>query len=62
MSQIYKLTVFEPSGEKLLDDSFTAENDQEAKVVGENLLKEKNYYEFTHRCTSPAGKLLLFHK
>lgn len=62
MSKIYKLTVFEPSGEKILDDSFTAENDQEAKVVGENLLKEKNYFEYTHRCTSSAGKLLLFHK
>ncbi len=62
MSKVYKLTVFEPSGEKLLDDSFTAENDQEAKVVGEKLLQEKNYHEFTHRCTSPAGQLLLFHK
>jgi hypothetical protein len=62
MSKIYKLTVFEPSGEKLLDHSFTAESDTEAKVIGEKLLKEKNYYEFTHRCTSPAGKLLLFQK
>lgn len=62
MSKIYKLTVFEPSGVKLLDDSFTAASEQEAKVIGEKLLKEKNYYEFTHRCTSPAGKLLLFHK
>lgn len=62
MSNIYKLTVFEPSGEKILDDSFSAENDTEAKKVGEKLLIEKNYDEFTHRCTSPAGKLLLFHK
>ena len=62
MSKIYKLTVFEPSGEKILDDSFTAESDKEAKEIGEKLLIEKNYYEFTHRCTSSEGKLLLFHK
>lgn len=41
MSRIYKLTVFEPSGEKLLDESFTAENDEQAKELGQNLLKEK---------------------
>ncbi|AZV60976.1 YhzD family protein [Peribacillus castrilensis] len=62
MSRIYKLTVFEPSGEKLLDESFTAENDEQAKELGQNLLKEKNYQDQTHRCTSPSGALLLFHR
>jgi hypothetical protein len=62
MSRVYKLTVFEPSGEKLLDESFQAENDDQAKKLGENLLKEKGYEEKTHRCTSPAGKLILFHR
>ncbi|MES1039597.1 YhzD family protein [Peribacillus simplex] len=62
MSRIYKLTVFEPTGEKLLDESFTAENDEQAKELGENLLKEKNYQGRTHRCTSPLGALLLFHR
>ncbi|CAH0223049.1 hypothetical protein SRABI96_02460 [Peribacillus sp. Bi96] len=62
MSRIYKLTVFEPSGEKLLDESFTAENDEQAKELGQNLLNEKNYQDLTHRCTSPAGALLLFHR
>ncbi|RID86152.1 YhzD family protein [Peribacillus asahii] len=61
MSKTYKLTVFEPSGEKLLDEAFTAEHDKQAKEIGERLLKEKNYSEFTHRCTSSAGKLVLFH-
>ncbi|RFU62258.1 YhzD family protein [Bacillus sp. V59.32b] len=62
MSRIYKLTVFEPSGEKLLDESFQAESDDQAKDLGGNLLKEKNYEDKTHRCTSPAGKLILFHR
>lgn len=57
----YKLTVFEKNGEKLLDETFEAANDQEAKQKGEQLLKEKGYKEKTYRCTSPAGKLLLFH-
>ncbi|MFP3512563.1 YhzD family protein [Peribacillus sp. SIMBA_075] len=62
MSKIYKLTVFEPSGEKLLDESFAAEDDEQAKELGQNLLNEKNYQDHTHRCTSPSGALLLFHR
>jgi len=57
----YKLTVFETSGEKILDESFQAEHDDAAKEIGEKLLAEKKLLERTHRCTSPSGKLLLFH-
>lgn len=57
----YKLTAFEANGEKLLDESFQAENDDAAKKLGEQILSEKNLVEKTHRCTSPNGKLLLFH-
>jgi hypothetical protein len=57
----YKLTAFEANGEKILDEAFQAENDDAAKVQGEKLLSEKNLLEKTHRCTSPSGKLLLFH-
>ncbi|MFK9094189.1 YhzD family protein [Bacillus salipaludis] len=57
----YKLTAFEATGEKLLDEAFQAENDDAAKQHGEQLLSEKNLLEKTHRCTSPSGKLLLFH-
>lgn len=57
----YKLTVFETNGEKILDESFQAEHDDAAKEIGEKLLVEKNLLERTHRCTSPSGKLLLFH-
>jgi YhzD-like protein len=58
---VYKLTVFEPSGKKILDESFEAASDQEAKTAGENLLTEKGYTGHTYRCTSPKGKLILFH-
>ncbi|MEO2077452.1 MAG: YhzD family protein [Bacillus sp. (in: firmicutes)] len=57
----YKLTAFEANGEKILDEAIQAENDTAAKEQGEKLLSEKNLLEKTHRCTSPSGKLLLFH-
>jgi YhzD-like protein len=60
--QTYKLTVFEANGEKILDEAFQAANEQEAKTKGENLLHEKNMHEKTHRCTSPHGKLIIFHR
>ena len=57
----YKLTAFEANGEKIVDEAFQAEHDDAAKEVAEKLLSEKNLLEKTHRCTSPSGKLLLFH-
>ncbi|WP_097158290.1 YhzD family protein [Bacillus oleivorans] len=59
--KVYKLTVFEKNGEKLLDELFEAANDSEAKQKGTELLTKHQYLEKTHRCTSPEGKLLLFH-
>ncbi|MGM9927182.1 MAG: YhzD family protein [Bacillus sp. (in: firmicutes)] len=58
----YKLTAFDTNGEKLLDESFQAENNDQAKKRGETLLAEKNLQNSTHRCTSPSGQLLLFHR
>ncbi len=58
----YVLTVFDKTGEKLLEESFEAASEKEAKVTGEKILKEKNYLETTHRCTSTKGKLVLFHR
>ncbi|WP_405103326.1 YhzD family protein [Oceanobacillus sp. FSL H7-0719] len=58
----YALTVFAPNGEKLLDESFTAENDDAAKKIGEEKLAEHHYQEHTHRCVSPEAKLVLFHR
>lgn len=57
----YKLTAFEQNGEKLIDASFQAATDDEAKEIGTKLLEEKNLADKTHRCTSPRGKLILFH-
>ena len=58
----FTLTVFDPSGEKLLDESFEAENNEEAKIIGQNRLEDEGYSEHTHRCVSPEAKLVLFHR
>ncbi|WP_243291470.1 YhzD family protein [Bacillus sp. FJAT-47783] len=58
----YTLTVFSKSGEKLLDETFEAADEKEAKKIGTEKLQEKNYLDATHRCTSPTGKLILFHR
>ncbi|RLL44996.1 hypothetical protein D8M04_08970 [Oceanobacillus piezotolerans] len=58
----YTLTVFNKTGETLLDETFPAENNEEAKTIGEQMLKEKGYQEYTHRCVSPEAKLVLFHR
>ncbi|OMP67140.1 YhzD family protein [Domibacillus epiphyticus] len=59
--KMYKLTVFEKNGKKLLDESFEAKKDDEAKDRCAQLLHEHAYEKRTYRCTSPEGKLLLFH-
>ncbi|MFC2947938.1 YhzD family protein [Virgibacillus sediminis] len=58
----YALTVFDQSGENLLNETFTAENDEEAKKVGQARLDEEGYSEYTHRCVNPEAKLILFHR
>lgn len=58
----YVLTVFNKNGKKLLDESFTAINDSEAKIIGENRLQEEGYCYDTHRCVSEDAKLILFHR
>ncbi|WP_198508465.1 YhzD family protein [Bacillus xiapuensis] len=58
---LYKLTVFENSGKKLLDEGFEAANDGEAKTKGQELLHKHAYENYTYRCTSSLGQLLLFH-
>lgn len=57
----YKLTAFEKTGKMIADETFTAENDEQAKEKGQEILKEKDLVDKTHRLASPAGKLLLFH-
>lgn len=57
----YKLTAFEPTGEIITEETFTAETDDAAKEKGQVMLEEKSLLGKTHRLASPAGKLLLFH-
>jgi hypothetical protein len=57
----YSLTAFDAKGKKLLEESFTAENESSAKGLGEKMLKENHLNENTHRLTTSSGKLLLFH-
>ncbi len=57
----YFLTVYSPTGEKLLNVSFEAENDTEAKKIGEKRLLEESYHNYTSRLTC-SGKLILFHR
>ncbi|BDG48532.1 MULTISPECIES: YhzD family protein [Parageobacillus] len=58
----YTLTAFDKSGEKLLDETFEAANDEEAKKISEQKLREHNCYDKTHRCVTSSGKLILFHR
>lgn len=58
----YVLTVFSKSGEKLLDETFTAENDAAAKVIGKERLEAEGYAAYTHRCVTSKAKLILFHR
>ncbi|GKW47762.1 MULTISPECIES: YhzD family protein [unclassified Planococcus (in: firmicutes)] len=57
----YKLTAYEQTGKLITEETFTAENDEQAKDKGRALLEEKELTNQTHRLASPAGKLLLFH-
>lgn len=58
----YYLTAFDPSGEKLLDETFEAESEELAKVTGLARLEKEGYSEHTYRCVSPDAKLVLFHR
>lgn len=58
----YVLTVFSKKGEKLLDETFSAKHDEEAKAIGLKRLQEEGYEEYTHRCVAPDARLILFHR
>ncbi|MFD1739104.1 YhzD family protein [Bacillus salitolerans] len=59
---IFTLTVFDKSGNKLVDENFEASSEAEAKTKGEQILTEKGFEEHTHRCVNASGKLILFHR
>ncbi len=58
----FTITAFSKNGDKLLDESFNASNDEEAKKTGRIKLEEAGYSDHTHRCVSEDARLLLFHR
>lgn len=58
----FTLTVFKKDGEHLLDETFEAKDEKEAKEMGARKLKEAGHEHSTSRVTSSAGKLVLFHR
>lgn len=58
----YILTAFKKDGKKVLDETFEATNNEEAKALGMKRLKEADVDEHTHRCVTSDGKLILFHR
>lgn len=58
----YVLTVFAQDGSKLLEETFEATNDNDAKKIGQSKLEEQGYAEHTHRCVAPDGHMVLFHR
>jgi len=59
--QNYRFTAFENTGETLLDEVWTFENDEVAKLDGQKKIEEKGVAEKTHRLVNSQGKLILFH-
>lgn len=58
----YTLTAFDKTGKKLLDEGFTAQNDEDAKGLAENKLDELGFSEMAHRCVSADARLVSFHR
>ncbi|MGB8001829.1 MAG: YhzD family protein [Anaerobacillus sp.] len=56
----YIITAFEKNGANVLDESFDAQDDKEAKKVGEELLKQKGLEKHSARVVSSKGKLIVF--
>lgn len=57
----YRFTAFEKTGETLFDETWTFENDEVAKQMGQQQIVEKGVAEKTHRLVNASGKLILFH-
>lgn len=57
----YVLTVYERNGKLLLDETFEAKDDTEAKALGMQRLYEEGYTEHLYRCVAPNARLVLFH-
>lgn len=57
----YRFTAFEKTGETLFDEVWTFENDDTAKIEGQQQINEKGIAEKTHRLINSTGKIILYH-
>ncbi|MGE7111055.1 YhzD family protein [Lysinibacillus sp. NPDC047702] len=57
----YRFTAFEKTGETLFDETWSFENDETAKINGQQQIEEKGVADKTHRLVNSSGKLILFH-
>ncbi|WP_353856235.1 YhzD family protein [Bacillus sp. Bos-x628] len=62
MEKTYFLTVFDRSGETLLNEKITTDSDEKAKELGRHRLIEQQYMNHSYRLVDNAGKLLLFER
>lgn len=58
----FTLTAFAKTGETLLNETFEAKDEEEAKRIGQSRLEEEGYADHTSRVTNAKGKLVLFHR
>lgn len=58
----YNLTAFERTGEKVIDEAFTAQNNEEAKAWTDRKLNEEGFSDLPHRCVTDNAKLVSFHR
>ncbi|WP_270182423.1 YhzD family protein [Alkalihalobacillus sp. CinArs1] len=58
----YIITAFEKDGTTILDDSFEAQNDKDAKKIGQEILNEKGFESKPARVVSSTGKLIVLQR
>ena len=61
MKKIF-LTVFDETGNTLLDESFLATDFRQAKNIATRRLIQEGYQSHTHRLVTEDGRLILFQR
>ncbi|TMW74023.1 YhzD family protein [Alteribacter natronophilus] len=57
----YFLTAYDKKGNHLLNESFEAKDDKEAKETGQKRLLDEGYAKNPNRVVKESGALVLFH-
>ena len=58
----YNLTAFERTGVKVIDEEFTAQNDEEAKAYTLRKLDQEGFSDLPHRCVTDNATLVSFQR